>query len=613
MGTIISSCCKKKEDDDIWEKEVKNKSDNIISNIGDKYCKGVVKIEISETTSSNDNQNLTNSSGIFKNQFFSDPEKTYKIDSELSQNLKSVVLIDNPLIKRLMKIIPFNQSKNNNKKKNDPFLAEAGKLQLLEHPNILKIFEIYIYKNKYYIIFDNFEEDSLMEKVKTGEWSPNEAALKTIMNYLFNSIVYLHEKNVYNIELKSKVLSINSITLKSSKKILKKKKQNDGEKSKKTQNIVNYELKLSVVDYLKENYELSDTDILLFYSPEIFEQIEQNNIIKNDYNASSENYINNTYDEWACGVLMYYLISGEFPFKGATKEEIYSSIKNTNLDFSSEKFNSFSQECKDLISKLLEKDKNKRIKCNECFNHPFMKEEILKRTDSEISLELDMIDMLKNLLEIKKPKSKFHELIIAYLSFNFINKEEEKKLKFLFNYIDKDNNNVISEEDIKNALTRNNIEFTEEKIKNILYVFDYDKNSLIQYQEFLRVLCDKEDLFKEQNMRSVFNAIDDDKDEYINADDLKKFVPNAEGIKNKIEEEFMAPFGMKSNDKMIFTQFCEIIQQNKTYPEVNNFRSRVKKAKQLKKLFKMDKDKDKEGEEGKEEGEGEGEVEGEEK
>ena len=615
MGTIISSCCKKKEDDDIWEKEVKNKSDNIISNIGDKYCKGVVKIEFNETTSSNDNQNLTSSSAIFKNQFFSDPEKTYKIDSELSQNLKSVVLIDNPLIKRLMKIIPFNQSKNNNKKKNDPFLAEAGKLQLLEHPNILKIFEIYIYKNKYYIIFDNFEEHSLMEKVKTGEWSPNEAALKTIMNYLFNSIVYLHEKNVYNIELKSKVLSINSITLKSSKKILKKKKQNDGEKSKKTQNIVNYELKLSVVDYLKENYELSDTDILLFYSPEIFEQIEQNNIIKNDYNASSENYINNTYDEWACGVLMYYLISGEFPFKGATKEEIYSSIKNTNLDFSSEKFNSFSQECKDLISKLLEKDKNKRIKCNECFNHPFMKEEILKRTDSEISLELDMIDMLKNLLEIKKPKSKFHELIIAYLSFNFINKEEEKKLKFLFNYIDKDNNNVISEEDIKNALTRNNIEFTEEKIKNILYVFDYDKNSLIQYQEFLRVLCDKEDLFKEQNMRSVFNAIDDDKDEYINADDLKKFVPNAEGIKNKIEEEFMAPFGMKSNDKMIFTQFCEIIQQNKTYPEVNNFRSRVKKAKQLKKLFKMDKDK--EGEEDKEEkegqGEGEIEVEGEEK
>ena len=596
MGNIISSCCKKKEDDDNWEKEINNRPDNIVSNIGDKYCKGIVKIEFNDTTSSNEKQNLISSSGIYKNQFDIDPMTKYKLVSELSENLKSVCLIDNSSVVRLMKIIP-KKSKDNNK--NDPFLVEAEKLQLLEHPNILKIFEIYIYNNNYYIIFDKFEENNLVEKVETGEWVPHETEIKTIMNYLFNSIVYLHEKNVFNIELKLKVLSISSIVIRSSKKILKKRKQSEEGDSKKNNNTVNYELKLSVVDYLKENYELTNVDKLLFYSPEIFEQIEQNNIIKNTYNAS--NYIDNTYDEWACGVLMYYLVSGEYPFKGKTKEEIYSNIKNTNLDFSSTKFNSFSQECKDLITKLLEKDKNKRIKCNECFNHPFMKEEKLKRIDSEISLELDSIDLLNNLLNIKKVKSKFHELIIAYLSFNFINKEEEKKLKFLFNYIDKDHNNVISEEDIKVAFTKNNIKFTEDQIKNILYVFDYDKNNLIQYQEFLRVLCDKEDLFKEENMKSVFNVIDDDKDEYINADDLKKFVPNNEGINNKIEEEFMAPFGMNPTDKMIFTQFCEIIQKDKTYPVVNNFRSRAKKVKQFKKLFKMGKDEEKEETEEKEE------------
>jgi serine/threonine protein kinase len=597
MGNIIDSCCKKKDEDDIWDKGINNKQDKLISNIGDKYCQGTVKIEFNDTTTSNDNQDLISSSGIYKNQFFSDPLRTYKIVSELSENLKSVCLIDNSSIIRLMKIIP-KKNKTNNKKKIDPFLVEAEKLQLLEHPNILKIFEIYIFKDNYYIIFDNFEENNLVEKVKTGEWAPNEVEIKTIMNYIFNSIVYLHEKNVFNIELKLKVLSINPIVLKSTKKVLKKRKQSQEENNKKNGNTVNYELKLSVVDYLKENYELTEVDKLLFYSPEIYEQIEQNNIIKNTYNES--NYINNTYDEWACGVLMYYLISGEFPFKGETKEEIYSNIKNTNLDFSSTKFNSISQECKDLISKLLEKDKNKRIKCNECFNHPFMKEEKFKRQDSEISIELDSIDLLKNLLNIKKPKSKFHELIIAYLSFNFINKDEEKKLKFLFNYIDKDHNNIISEEDIKESFTKNNIEFTEEQIKNILYVFDYDKNNLIQYQEFLRVLCDKEDLYKEENMKSVFNVIDDDKDEYINADDLKKFVPNNEGIKNKIEEEFMAPFGMNPNDKMIFNQFYEIITKDKTYPEVNKIRSRIEKAKQLKKLFQMEKDK-----EGEVKGEGE--------
>jgi hypothetical protein len=106
MGNIIDSCCKKKDEDDIWDKGINNKQDKLISNIGDKYCQGTVKIEFNDTTTSNDNQDLISSSGIYKNQFFSDPLRTYKIVSELSENLKSVCLIDNSSIIRLMKIIP---------------------------------------------------------------------------------------------------------------------------------------------------------------------------------------------------------------------------------------------------------------------------------------------------------------------------------------------------------------------------------------------------------------------------------------------------------------------------------------------------------------------------
>ena len=274
---------------------------------------------------------------------------------------------------------------------------------------------------------------------------------------------------------------------------------------------------------------------------------------------------------------MYYLISGEFPFKGKTKDEIISNIKNSDIDFSSPKFELISNECKDLITKLLEKDNNKRIKCNECFNHPFFTEKKLQKQDTETNDEID-IEILKNLLEIKKPASKFHELIIAYLCFNFIDKEEEIKLSQLFHYIDKDHNNILSEQDIKDAFTKNNIKFTEEQIKNILYVFDYDQNNLIQYQEFLRVLCNKEDLFKEQNLKNVFDVIDEDNNNYINADDIIKFVSNEEGIKNKVQKELMEPFGMKPENKMIFSQFCEIIKNDKLYPMVNSMKNKIKKA-----------------------------------
>ena len=60
---------------------------------------------------------------------------------------------------------------------------------------------------------------------------------------------------------------------------------------------------------------------------------------------------------WSCGIIMYYLtflheemlITGEFPFNGSTKEEIFNKIKNEKIDFSSPKLNSVSDEYKDLL------------------------------------------------------------------------------------------------------------------------------------------------------------------------------------------------------------------------------------------------------------------------
>ena len=230
-------------------------------------------------------------------------------------------------------------------------------------------------------------------------------------------------------------------------------------------------------------------------------------------------------------------------------------------DFSSKKF------------KLLEKDKDKRIKSKDCFNHLFFTGENIITTNIEKKEKEIDVELLKNLVTLKKPRTKFLELINAYLCFNFIDENEEKSSSILFKYID--HNNVISKDDIKNAFKKNNIVYTdEEDIQNILYAFDYDQNNLLKYKEFLRVLCDKEDLFKEENLKRVFDVIDTDNNQYINGKDFQEFIPNDEGTKQKIEKEFMEAFGMKGDDKMIYDQFCEIIKKGKIYSEVNNFKSK---------------------------------------
>ena len=595
MGSIIESCtnCSKNQKKQLEEekeceedqKNITNKKSTLKTEVGDKYCRGTITISKNEESNNKSIKVGKSSLFFFTNLFYKQPLESYEILSEeIDPSLKKVCLINQTNIIRLMKIIEGKDILHDKNKKRE-FLEDIKSLQLLNHPNIGKIYEIYIYDDNIYLIVDYNEDDNLIENIK-NKGLKDEESINIIMNQIFDAINYLHEKDIFNIELKLENLYIQEMTIKIKKRTLrdgKKKKENSNndKDQKENENLKRkIQVNISVLGYLNEKYEASDINYLKYYSPEIVEQIEKDDIKKNNINEE-----NNKIDEWACGLIMYYLIMGELPFKENEKESLFSNIINSEIDFTSEKFNLFSDNCKDLISKLLEKDKNKRINIQECLEHPFFTGEKLKEEKEEHKIEEYDIELLNNLLTVKKPKSKFHELINAYLCFNFLDKNEEKKLSDLFKYIDQDHNNVISEIDIENAFKKNNIKYTEEDIKNILYVFDYDQNTLIEYQEFLRVLCDKKDLFKEENMKNVFNAIDTDKNNFINIEDIQKFVPNNEEIKNKIEKEYMEPFGMKNKDKMIYEQFCDIIINNKTYDEVNNFKSRFKKAKIVKEQF----------------------------
>ena len=534
---------------------------------------------------SNSKNKLLKSSFLFTSLFDKSPFESYEIIKEISPSLKIVRLKNNEKVIRLMNMIDGKNILSDEKKKKD-FKEDIKSLQSLEHPNIDKIYEVFIYEDFYYLICNYIEENNLSEKIKNIGFE-EESKINTVMNQLLNSIIFLHDSDIFKIELNLHNILVYEISIKSKKKILRKKvkkadpntdedkKENGKEEIKRKT-----EVKLSVLGYLNENYS-SELENLMFYPPEIIEQIENENMKKN-YDEEE----NDKTDEWACGIIMYYLITGKFPFQATEKEELFQNIKNKEIDFSSSKFESMSDSCKDLLAKLLEKDKAKRISAQECLEHPFFTGESLIKEEKKEDVD---VELLSKLLKVEKPKSKFHELINAYLCFHFLDKDEEKKLSDVFKYIDKDHNNYISENDIKIALEQNNIKYNDDQIYNIFFVFDYDRNDSIQYQEFLRVLCNKEDLYKEENMESVFNAIDVDKNQFISIEDIQKFVSNDDEIKIKVEKEFTEPFGMKNKDKMIYDQFCELIRKNKTYAEVDNFKSRAKKAKILKEKLTLDK------------------------
>lgn len=77
-------------------------------------------------------------------------------------------------------------------------------------------------------------------------------------------------------------------------------------------------------------------------------------------------------DMWACGVLLYILLSGRLPFHADTDPELFNLIMEGNLVFKSPQFDTVSESAKDLIRKLLVVDESSRFTAEQALQHEYI-------------------------------------------------------------------------------------------------------------------------------------------------------------------------------------------------------------------------------------------------
>jgi len=459
-----------------------------------------------------------------------------------------------------------------NEESSEEIRNEISVLKNLDHPNIMKIYEFYEDKDNMYLITEYCGVDVSNIQDKYGVFP--EFLVKYIMYQVFMAVTFFHSNKIVHTDIKRENISFFYRDEKKDKKEIDDFLQKFFEDKEITEELINSgglenlsETSLAVAKELS-NF---DVKILDFGSAKKRKTANLSGITGTVYYCSPE-IVNDKYDfecdEWACGVMMYILFVAEPPFQGESEEEIFSKILKDEPNFDVEALNDVSEDCKDLIKQLLEKDSTKRIKARDALKHPFFTTGInignlFKGKHKENNAILKSFYKRRTQEIQEKKVSKFKDMVMAYITLNFSEKEEEKKAREIFMEMSGgDNHFLIRKNTFVKRMSSIYKNESKEKIEELFDNIDEDKSGNIEYEELIRALIDKKKLLNDKNLREAFNFFDKDKNGSISWSEISEVIyPNGQ-IPKEIMKDFMKEIGQKDEDEeMTFEQFKKILTE----------------------------------------------------
>ena len=417
------------------------------------------------------------------------------------------------------------------------FQTEIKILSMLDHPNIVRLFEV-IEDDKYYNLLEELcTGGELLTRVQSSQLKEKDIA--RIFNQIMSGVAYIHGMGIVHRDLKLENILFSSEDPMSPIKIIdfgfgvfmgkgeeKQLKEKEGET----------DLKKFGFKRLK-----SKVGTLYYISPEI---------IKGNYDEKC--------DIWACGVILYILLAGYPPFSGNTDKEVYSQITNIKYDFDKERWKNYSKYAKELIKNMLTPAKS-RYSAKQVLSSKWLEIKLKDNIDENINSILDYRRINKY-----KTYNKLKKAILTFIA-SRLSIEESNQLRNIFFNIDEDKNGYISFEDFRKYLINeydiDDLFENEEELKNGFEGVDIDHNNQIDYTEFLAANIDEKIFLKTEKLKEAFRIFDINDNGAIKRDDIIR-VMKLENLsnKNEIADEIIEENDFDKDGKINFSDFVKIME-----------------------------------------------------
>ena len=336
--------------------------------------------------------------------------------------------------------------------------SELDLLSIADHPNIVKLHEIYEDEKYLHLVLDLCRGGDLYDYILNKK-TLTEAEVMQIMKKIFLAVNHLHTMSICHRDLKPD-------------------------------------------NFLLVSTEpLSEVKLVDFGMAVKFSEDPMHTIVGTPYYLAPEVCLGNygkECDVWSLGVVMFFLLSGRQPFKGKNMNELLSNILNCRYSFYDHKWKVISSSAKDLISKLLVVDPLLRLTVHEALKHPWFMS--INEFDT---VKLEIFNSLKNFKAHGRLWNEVMKVFIRNLS-----TEEIQTLDSAFKALDLEHTGFITADNIEKVMMAGGFPVVAEEIRKLIEMIDYLGKGKLNYTQFLIVTADRKTIFDEESIWAAFKYFD---------------------------------------------------------------------------------------------------------
>lgn len=399
---------------------------------------------------------------------------------------------------------------------------EAEILRKMDHPNIIKLYEIFEDKKYYYIITEFLTGGELFEKITDedfyGDFTEKDAA--NIMQQVFRGINYCHSKNIVHRDLKPENLLLESSVTSESL---------GGKKA----------MKIKIID---------------FGTSQVFNK-ESSKKMEERYGTPyyiAPDVLNKSYTEkcdiWSLGVILYILLVGYPPFNGADDKKIIDAVKKGKYTLDEPEWDDVSEEAVDLVRKCLTYDPDKRVSAAEALEHPWFKK-FAKADKVKKSLASKALNNLKNF----RAEQKLKQATLAYIVSQCLSKEETDKMEGIFAEMDTNGDGMLSKQEIRDGYEEHfGVAIDDEELDRMFDAIDADGSGAIDYSEFLMATMNEQQLLSKEKLKQAFKMFDKDNSGTISREEIKEALGN---VDEEIAEKIISEVDENDDGEISFEEF----------------------------------------------------------